>query len=184
MIKNLLTGLLFFFSAIVFAEAHDRNMNHDQEKTISCRDTTPVAIPGAFFNRAAFYKAMEGNNKQWVIEQLDLMPTAPVEIREAFNGAMLMKKAGMGGSAPSKLKAFKQGHKMLEAAIRKDPKNTEFRFLRLVVQEHAPSVLGYHNNTGEDSDFIRLHYKTLPDEVQQFIVAYSKKSKILKLEVS
>jgi len=73
---------------------------------------------------------------------------------------------------------------MLEAAIRKDPKNTEFRFLRLVVQEHAPSVLGYHNNTGEDSDFIRLHYKTLPDEVQQFIVAYSKKSKILKLEVS
>ncbi len=73
---------------------------------------------------------------------------------------------------------------MLEAAIKDYPENAEFRFLRLMIQEHAPGILGYKNDLEKDSEFIQKSYKSLPDELQQIMVDYSKKSKFLKLEVS
>jgi len=135
-------------------------------------------------NRSAFYKAMEGNNKDLVNAQLTQLSSAPAELKEAFMGAMIMKKAGLGGSPPTKLHLFKVGHKMLEAAIHQDPKNAEFRFLRLMIQENAPGFLGYKNEREKDSEFIRKSYKSLPDEVQHAIIGYNKKSKLLKLDVS
>ena len=95
-----------------------------------------------------------------------------------------MKKAGLAGIPVQKLNLFKQGHKELEAAIKREPKNVEFRFLRLMIQENAPGVLGYKDQLPEDSEYIKKSYKTLPDEVQRAIEDYSKKSKILKLQVS
>jgi hypothetical protein len=97
---------------------------------------------------------------------------------------MTMKKAGFGGSPPAKLHLFKEGHKMLEMAIRQDPDNAEFRFLRLLIQENAPGVLGYKNNEEMDSEIIRKSYKSLPPDLQHVIADYNKKSKFLKLEVS
>jgi hypothetical protein len=135
-------------------------------------------------NRSAFYKAMEENDKALVNEQLEELKTAPEDIRPAFMGAMFMKKAGLGGAPATKLHLFKQGRKMLEEAIRQDPGNAEFRFLRLMVQEHAPGSLGYKNNLETDSEYIRKSYKSLPEEVQQFIAGYNKNSKFLKLGVS
>ena len=73
---------------------------------------------------------------------------------------------------------------MLEAAIKQDPDNAEFRFLRLIVQEHAPGALGYKTDIEKDSEMIRKYYKSLPEEVQHTIEDYSKKSKFLKLDVS
>ena len=73
---------------------------------------------------------------------------------------------------------------MLEGAIKKNPDNAEFRFLRLMVQEYAPGILGYKNDTEKDSEYIRKSYKSLPGEVQQAIANYSKKSKLLMLDVS
>jgi hypothetical protein len=135
-------------------------------------------------NREAFYKAMQENNKALVNIQLEELKTEPDAVRQAFMGAMLMKRAGFVGSAGAKLHYFKEGHKMLEAAIKRDPDNAEFRFLRLMVQEHAPGVLGYKEEIEKDSQYIRKYYKSLPDEVQRVIEDYSKKSKFLKLDVS
>ena len=135
-------------------------------------------------NRPAFYKAMEGNNKDLVNDQLTKLSSAPSELKDAFMGAMIMKKAGLGGSPTTKLHLFKEGHKMLETAINQDPKNAEFRFLRLMIQENAPGFLGYKNDMEKDSEFIRKSYKSLPDEVQSALIDYNKKSKLLKLDVS
>ena len=66
-----------------------------------------------------------------------------------FTGALLMKKAGFNAPPAIKLHLFKSGHKMLEAAIRNNPENAEFRFLRLIIQEHAPGILGYKNDIGK-----------------------------------
>jgi hypothetical protein len=95
-----------------------------------------------------------------------------------------MRRAGIGGNPASKLKLFKQGHKLLEEAIAKDPKNAEFRFLRLIIQENSPGVLGYKNEEQKDSEFIRKSYNSLPEELQKTIADYNKKSKVLKLQVS
>jgi hypothetical protein len=135
-------------------------------------------------NRSAFYKAMEENNKDLVNAQLKELESAPVEIRNAFTGAMLMKKASFGGIPAARLKLFRQGRKLLEGAIQADPENAEFRFLRLIVQEHAPGALGYKNDTENDCEYIRKSYKSLPDDLQRTISDYSKKSKFLKLQVS
>jgi hypothetical protein len=135
-------------------------------------------------DRAAYYKAMESDNKALVDAQITELNTAPVNVKNAFLGAMIMRKAGIGGNPASKLKLFKQGHKMLESAITQDPNNAEFRFLRLIIQENAPGILGYKNDEQKDSEFIRKSYITLPEELQKTIADYNKKSKVLKLQVS
>lgn len=135
-------------------------------------------------NRQAFYKAMQDENKSLVNAQLKELKSAPAEIKNAFMGAMTMKSAGIGGSPTTKLKLFKQGHNMLEAAIKQDPNNAEYRFLRLMIQENAPGILGYKDDEQKDSELIRKSYKSLPGDLQQTIADYSKKSKVLKLKVS
>jgi hypothetical protein len=136
-------------------------------------------------NRPDFYKAMQENDKALVNAQLtDLKSVTPKNTQDAFMGTLIMKKAGMGGSPITKLHLFKEGHKLLESAILQEPNNAEFRFLRLMIQENAPGILGYKNDEEKDSEFIRKSYKSLPDDLQHAIVDYNKKSKVLKLDVS
>ena len=146
--------------------------------------TSGFGQPVAVINRPAYYHAMRLDKKDLVNQQLKKLKSEPLETRQAFEGALLMKKAGLAGIPIQKLNLFKQGHKELEAAIKREPKNVEFRFLRLIIQENAPGVLGYKDQLTEDSEYIKKSYKTLPDEVQRAIEDYSKKSKILKLQVS
>ncbi len=140
--------------------------------------------PSTDLNRTAFYKAMESESKTLVDAQITELNTAPADVKNAFLGAMMMRKAGIGGNPASKLKLFKQGHKLLEEAIARDPNNAEFRFLRLIIQENAPGILGYKNDEQKDSEFIRKSYYSLPEELQKTIADYNKKSKVLKLQVS
>jgi len=135
-------------------------------------------------NRAAYYKAMESESKTLVDAQISELNSAPANVKNAFLGAMIMRKAGIGGGPSAKLKLFKQGHKLLEDAIAKDPKNAEFRFLRLIIQENAPGILGYKSDEQKDSELIRKSYKSLPEDLQKTIADYNKKSKVLKLQVS
>jgi hypothetical protein len=127
---------------------------------------------------------MEENNKALVNDQLEELKSAPTELREAFTGAMLMKRASFIGSAASRLHYFREGHKRLESAIQQYPGNVEFRFLRLMIQEHIPGALGYKKDIDNDCGLIRKYYRYLPVEVQLVIEDYSKKSKFLKLDVS
>src|SRR5664279_4069318 len=126
------------------------------------------------FNRPAFYKAMESDNKILVDAQISELNSASSTTKNAFLGAMTMRRAGIGGNPISKLKLFKKGHKLLEAAIKEDPNNTEFRFLRLMIQENAPGILGYKVDEDKDSEFIRKSYKSLPVDLQKTIVDYNK----------
>ncbi|HLA60058.1 MAG TPA: hypothetical protein VK622_14890 [Puia sp.] len=140
--------------------------------------------PPTDLNRAAYYKAMESESKTLVDAQISELNSAPADVKNAFLGAMIMRRAGIGGNPASKLKLFKQGHKLLEGAIAKDPKNAEFRFLRLIIQENSPGVLGYKNDEQKDSEFIRKSYSSMPEDLQKTIADYNKKSKVLKLQVS
>ena len=92
-----------------------------------------------------------------------------------------MKKAGLVGKAKDKLNFFKSGRLKLEAAIKKENGNTELYFLRLIIQEHAPKMVNYRSELENDSSIVRNAYKTLPPVVQQAIIEYSKKSKVLRL---
>ena len=133
------------------------------------------------FNRTAFYKAMESNDQALVDAQISELNLVSSNLNNAFLGAMIMKKAGIGGNPFYKLWLFRKGHELLEDAIKSDPTNIEFRFLRLMIQENAPEFLGYNENEEKDSEYIRNAFRSLPEILQKTILAYNKISKVLKL---
>ena len=136
------------------------------------------------FDRTDFYAAMSSNNLDSVNNQLAVIEKSSFGNKEAFEGTLLMKKAGIVPNPANKLSLFKSGHKKLEEAITKENTNAELRFLRLMIQEHAPKILGYKKQIAEDNKMIHSGYKSLPPVVQKAIADYSKKSKVLKPALS
>ena len=53
----------------------------------------------------------------------------------------------------TKLKYFNHGKAKIEAAIRKQKDNPELRYIRLMVQLNAPSLLGYYAQVSGDIEF-------------------------------
>lgn len=108
--------------------------------------------------------------------------TRPSRKKEAYEGALWMRKAGATSGALNKLKLFKKGKALLETAIDKDADNTEYRFLRLLIQENAPSIVNYSSDIDTDVELVRKGYKKLPPQTQAAIVTFARKSKALKPE--
>ncbi len=133
------------------------------------------------FDKSAFYAAMSTNDVQVVNSQLAILKAVSINDKDAYEGALLMKKAGLVSKAKEKLSLFKAGRLKLENSIKKEKENAEFSFLRLIIQEHAPKIVEYRNNLTNDISIIRSNYKSLPAVVQQAIIDYSKKSKLLRL---
>jgi len=178
---NFLLVILFF---IPIKANSDSGKEAYPPSTVN-RHRSSVIRRWSIINRVDFYKAMQENDKALVNAQLtELKSVTPKNTQDAFTGALTMKKAGLGGSPITKLHLFKEGHKLLESAILQEPNNAEFRFLRLMIQENAPGILGYKNDEKKDSEFIRKSYKSLPNDLQHVIADYNKKSKVLKLDVS
>ena len=127
-----------------------------------------------------YYKALNSDSLELInnqIGELEKMPTTPI-IR-AYMGAIIMKRASYEPLVKDKVSIFKKGHELLEGEIIVDDKNTEYLFLRLAVQEHAPNILNYSANISADKSIIINQFHTLSFTVQKQIIAYSKKSKIL-----
>ena len=134
------------------------------------------------FEKAAFYSAMAGTDLTAVDAELDIIKDAPAKEREGYEGALLMKKASLQRKAKDKLSFFKAGRIKLETALMADPDNTEFHFLRLAIEEHAPKIVKYHKDIDGDKALVIKNFKNLSPVVQHAIVDYSKNSKVLHKE--
>lgn len=99
--------------------------------------------------------------------------------KQAYEGALLMRKAGLLKRPKDKLHVFKQGATKLETAISGNNSNAEYRFLRLIIQEHAPKILKYNKQINDDSAIIKTHFKSMQPPVQQAVKDYAESSKIL-----
>jgi hypothetical protein len=138
-----------------------------------------IVVNAQHFDKSLFYKAIALEDVDRVDEQLNILKSSSITGKEAFEGTLLMKKAGLVHNPKKKLSLFKSGHQDLEKAINKDRDNAEFRFLRLLIQENAPGILNYNDDLKKDSEYIRKSFKSLSPVVQDAIRDYSKKSKIL-----
>lgn len=134
----------------------------------------------ANFDKSAFYNAMAATDINSINNQIAVVKASSITEKEAYEGALLMKKAGLTTKASEKLSLFKAGRSKLENAIKKNKDNAEFCFLRLIIQEHAPKIVEYRSNIDADVSIIRSNFKTLSPVVQQAINDYTKKSKVLK----
>ena len=138
-----------------------------------------VAWAQQSFDLSVYYDVMASNKIQDIDNELKVLEKFNASSKAAYEGTLMMKKAGLLKKAKDKIDLFKAGRKKLEAVIKTEPGNAEWRFLRLMIQENAPKAVNYRNELDTDSKFIVNNYKSLSPVVQQAINSYSKNSKIL-----
>ena len=108
------------------------------------------------FSKSDYFEAIAGNDQASMISMLSKVQKATVNSdQKAYLGAIKMRASAFKKTPKEKLSSFKSGQKMLEAVIFANPKNVEYRFLRLIVQENAPKVLKYNTKIKEDAKIIK-----------------------------
>ena len=136
----------------------------------------------AKIDRSSFYAAMRSKDIKVVDDQLAQLARDATPGRSAFEGALMMKKADLVTGPFKKLQLFKKGRSLLEDALKKHAADPELRFLRLMIQEHAPGIVNYKSHLEEDRSLIEADFNKLPKDLQQIILDYSKESKVLAPE--
>jgi hypothetical protein len=131
------------------------------------------------FDKAAFYAAMASADIDEVNKELDVITASATPNKDGYEGALLMRKAGLLKRPAEKLKYFKAGRIKFDTALMNDKDNAELRFLRFAIQEHAPKIVKYNKDVQADKTFIVKEYNNLPPVVQRAVLDYTKNSKIL-----
>lgn len=100
-----------------------------------------------------------------------------------YKGAVELGMARHDPNPFKKMSFFSDGKSNLEKAIAKDLENIELRFLRLTIQTHIPSFLGYSENKESDKAFILNHLEeakseTFKTRVRKFIAHAEENGKL------
>jgi len=134
------------------------------------------------FEKAEFYEVMKSGTLDAITNELEAIKAAPEKEREGYEGALLMKKAGLLKKAKDRLAFFKRGRIKLETSLLADPENTEFHFLRLAIEERAPKIVKYHSDIEKDKAIVIKNFKSQSPAVRHAILDYSENSKVLHKE--
>ena len=134
------------------------------------------------FEKAEFYSIMKSGDMAAVDNEIAALNDAPAKEKDGYTGALLMKKAGLLKKPKDRLKFFKDGRIKLETALMSDNENTEFHFLRLAIEEHAPKIVKYHDDIEKDKALVIKNFKNLSPAVQRAILDYCSNSKVLHRE--
>lgn len=134
------------------------------------------------FDISGVYVALASRNVAGIDSELAVLKTVSIREKDAYEGALLMRKAGLLARPKDKLATFKSGYIKLEAALAKDSGNTEYHFLRLMIQEHAPKVVHYDKDMERDSQDVIRSFSKLSPVLQKAILDYTKLSKLLDLK--
>lgn len=140
-----------------------------------------AASAQAQVDKGIYYKALSSGEEESIDKVLARLETEKSSPKvNAYIGALTMKKAGFVKGVGGKVKTFKKGAHLLEDEIKTNPGNTEFRFLRLTVQEHAPGILKYNKEIDADKQAVVSGYEKLDADLKNVIADYAKDSKVLK----
>jgi hypothetical protein len=134
------------------------------------------------FDKSGFYKVMASGDTDAVNNEINIIAKSSLSNKEGYDGALLMKKAGLIAKPKEKLRLFKSGMLKMETALLADSVSTEFHFLRLVIEEQAPKIVKYNTHIEKDKIFIQNNFKEVSPVVQHAILDYCKNSKVLHPE--
>jgi hypothetical protein len=81
----------------------------------------------------------------------------------AYVCAVEMKQAEYSHNPISKLRIFKHTKKKLDSLVQSNPTDVHLRYIRLLLQEKTPSILGYNDNIKEDKIFLINKLEILDD---------------------
>ena len=82
---------------------------------------------------------------------------------DAYIGANNLLISKFSKNIVKKFKYFEEGKKLIEQAIKNDPKNIEIIFIRYLNQINSPWFLNYNQNLGEDRDFLIKNFNLIND---------------------
>lgn len=134
------------------------------------------------FSKGEFFKTIDSKDKSTIVGlEKKLHNSTQNDDQKAYLGTVMMKAAEFESTAGDKLNKFKAGKAMLEEVIGRHSTNVEYRFLRLMIQEHAPKILKYNTHIKEDADFIKAHLDKVSSEVKTAIKNYAAVSPSLNL---
>jgi hypothetical protein len=134
------------------------------------------------FDKEEFYNVMANGDVNAINDELIVVTGYATTNKEGYEGALLLKKAGLISGPRKKLDLFKAGRIKLETALVNNPDNVENHFLRLAIEEHAPKIVKYHADIEADKAIVKREFKNLSPIVQHAILDYCKKSKVLHAE--
>src|ERR1700730_15568966 len=118
------------------------------------------------FDTLAFYAVMASGSLVNINAELTKVAAASIPEKEAYKGALLMKKAGLLKKATDKLKIFKAGYILLESALKKDITKNKNHFLRLTNQKHAPQTNNKNKEQQKNSQKTQKTFKNLSPVIQ------------------
>lgn len=147
--------------------------------SVLCCNQLLQAQQTATIDRSSYYKAISSADLDLINTAINTVNKSTEKNKQAFEGALIMKRAGLLKGPSNKLKEFKAGKQKLEDVLDKNKDNAELRFLRLIIQENAPKILGYHKELEEDHKYIVSNFNSIPEATQKVIRDYSKSSKEL-----
>lgn len=132
----------------------------------------------------SFYEVLSGDSKELVEKLINEYEQSGDQnsLVTVFKGALYIKRAAFLTVPARKLESFTKGRDMLELEILQNPTNTEYRLIRLILQEQTPPFLKYKVNLEEDKQFIIAAYPTANEQLKSRILNYSRKSKVLKVD--
>lgn len=135
----------------------------------------------ASIDRKSFYAALSSDDAVTIsAAKKQLNAVAESADKRAMLGALTMKESQFEKTPKQKLEKFNQGKTALEAEIKKQSNNTEYRFLRLLIQENAPKMLKYNSNITADANLIVANFPNTSSTLRTTIMEYAKTSKSLK----
>ena len=134
------------------------------------------------FDKSGYYRVMASGDLAAIDSELVILGHATPKEKEAYEGALQMRKAGLLHRPKEKLAVFRAGAIKLETALAGDSSNGEYHFLRLIIQEHAPAIVHYNKDQEKDSHYIYRSFRSLSPAVQKAIMDYSKHSKMIRPE--
>lgn len=111
------------------------------------------------------------------LERLEQYADSPEEF--GYEAAYHMFMAKHSSNPFKKMTYFKDGKKMLEEQIVKNPRNVELRYIRLCIQYYIPNYLGYKGNIEEDKQFLVDNlYKLNDEQTKDLLFDYLKGAKM------
>lgn len=129
---------------------------------------------------SAVYSALSDSSDAKILQQIELLvQDSSSSQSKAYLGTLYMKQAAYLKTVNKKVNSFKEGKFLLENELSKYPDNIEYHFLRLIIQENAPSILKYNKDLEADLDLIYKQYSSLDADLKKVILNYSKSSLLI-----
>ncbi len=113
------------------------------------------------------------NSEEKLTGYINFVNTIDCEKSIPYKASAKMQSAKYAFWPTKKLKLFNTGKKQLENYITNNPNDIEAKYIRVLIQDNVPKILGYHKNKLDDIAFIKqnLSSSTLPKAYKELILS-------------